>query len=257
MLNSPHIRIEFLTETERLQECLGIQQKVWGFSDLDLLPMRSLVVSGKIGGQVLGAIDGHDQLVGFLIAVPGFREGKVYLHSHMLGVLPGYRNCGIGKQLKMAQRQDALRRGISHVEWTFDPLEVRNAFFNLESLGAICRHYYVNTYGITSSPLHAALPTDRLVAEWHLSSPRVAIRIAKRMIPWSAPDNVERLTLPLQIDELRRTDPSGVAALQLELRARFLDLFKRGYCVNHFEIDEDKNSACYFLEPFREDSTRI
>ena len=92
MPSSQNYRIEPLTDIQRFRECLEIQRKVWGFSDLDLLPLRSLVVSGKIGGQVFGAIDGDNNLLGFLTAVPGYREGKVYLHSHMMGVLPEYRN---------------------------------------------------------------------------------------------------------------------------------------------------------------------
>ena len=88
MPTSQDYRIEPLTDIQRLRECIEIQRKIWGFSDLDLLPLRSLVVSRKIGGQVLGAIDGDNDLLGFLTALPGYREGKVYLHSHMMGVLP-------------------------------------------------------------------------------------------------------------------------------------------------------------------------
>src|SRR6202012_2433270 len=106
-----------------------------------------------------------------------------YLHSHMLAVLPEYRNAGLGRRLKLAQRDDALSRGFDLMEWTFDPLEIKNAYFNLERLGAIARRYNVNQYGITSSPLQGGLPTDRLVAEWWLKSKRVEQLLANGKYP--------------------------------------------------------------------------
>ena len=245
-------RIEFLADIRRLRECLDIQRRVWEFSDLDLLPLRSLVVNGRIGGQVFGAIDVEDNLLGFLTAAPGYREGRIYLHSHMMGVLPQYRNLGIGRSLKLAQRQDALSRGIPTVEWTFDPLEIGNANFNIESLGVICRRYYVDTYGITSSPLHGNLPTDRLVAEWHLSSPRVAACISKRFFSRAASHEVVRLELPMNIQELKTADPALAARIQTDIRHRFLELFGRGYFTTRFELDDSRKMAYYLLEPYDE-----
>src|SRR5205085_1868843 len=111
---------------------------------------------------------------GFCFAIPGIKSaiksgdkpgdkpgGQPYLHSHMLGVLPEYHNARIGRRLKLRQREEALSRGIALIEWTFDPLELKNAFLNIQRLGAIVRHYYPNQYGTTSSPLHGGLPTDR------------------------------------------------------------------------------------------------
>ncbi len=113
-------------------------------------------------------------MVGFCFAIPGVKpNGQAYLHSHMLGVLPEYRNSGIGRRLKLRQRDEALARGIKLIEWTFDPLELKNAFFNIERLGAIVRRYSENQYGVTQSPLHGGLPTDRCIAEWWIDSPRV------------------------------------------------------------------------------------
>lgn len=247
-------RIEPISDLKRLRECLEIQRKIWGFSDLDILPLRSFVVSGKIGGQVFGAIDSDNHLVGFLTAVPGYQEGRVYLHSHMMGVLPEWRNCGIGRSLKLAQREDALSRGISRVEWTFDPLEVRNAHFNIESLGAICRRYEADIYGMTTSPLHGNLPTDRLLAEWHLSSPRVKSRVSKSLIPRVASNAAVRLDLPFNMRELRTTDSVSAAHIQRQLRQRFLELFGKGYSATGVTTDESRNVASYILEPYDEGS---
>jgi predicted GNAT superfamily acetyltransferase len=167
----------------------------------------------------------------------------------MMGVLPEYRNLGIGKSLKLAQRQDALNRGISRVEWTFDPLEIRNAQFNIESLGVICRAYDVDTYGVTSSPLHGNLPTDRLLAEWHLLSPRVTARFSKTS--FSRPDSNQavHVELPLSMKELKTAEPILAAGIQLKLRHRFLELFGSGYSIVGFETDKSRNIAYYILEP--------
>src|SRR5207248_10716170 len=140
--------------------------------DLDLIPVRMFVVAEKIGGQVIGAFDG-DQMISFALAIPGSRGGHSYLHSHMLAVRDHYRNAGLGRRMKFFQREDALARDFELIEWTFDPLEIKNAYLNIEKLGAITRRYSVNQYGITSSPLQGGLPTDRLVAEWWLKSKRV------------------------------------------------------------------------------------
>ena len=102
------------------------------------------------------------------LAIPGIKEDRTpYLHSHMLGVLSDYRNAGVGRLLKSAQREDALARGIRLIEWSFDPFEAKNAYFNLEMLGAIVRR--VRSQSCTASrksPLHGDLPTDRCIAEW-------------------------------------------------------------------------------------------
>src|ERR1019366_7822161 len=132
-------------------EAVRLQNDIWGFPDLELLPVRFFVVASRIGGQTFGAFDGS-RMAGFLLAIPGIKKdtGITYLHSHMLGVLSDYRDSGVGRMLKAAQREDALARGISLIEWSFDPFEAKNAYFNLELLGAIVRTYVPNMYGITA-----------------------------------------------------------------------------------------------------------
>jgi predicted GNAT superfamily acetyltransferase len=129
-------------------------------------------VAEKIGGQVIGGFD-DGKMVAFAFSLPGARGGRSYLHSQMLAVRREYRNSGLGRQIKLFQRQDALAQGFELIEWTFDPLEIKNSYLNIERLGAIARRYSVNQYGITSSPLQGGLPSDRLVAEWWLKSKRV------------------------------------------------------------------------------------
>jgi predicted GNAT superfamily acetyltransferase len=113
-------------------------------------------------------------MVGFCLSIPGIKSGGTcYLHSHMLAVAAEYRNSGIGRMLKLAQREDALKQGIELMEWSFDPFEIKNAYFNLERLGAVVTRFVPNMYGTTSSPLHGGLPTDRCIAQWWMKSPRV------------------------------------------------------------------------------------
>ena len=162
---------------EELRACIALQKDVWNFTDAELVPLRMFVVAEKVGGQVMGAFEGKD-MVGFALSVPGTRSGHIYLHSHMLAVRKDHRNSGLGRRLKLLQREDALARGIELIEWTFDPLEIKNAYLNIEKLGAIARRYNINQYGITSSPLQGGLPSDRLIAEWWLKSKRVETLLA-------------------------------------------------------------------------------
>jgi len=170
--SSQAITIRAAKGFEELEACVQLQVATWGYDAADIVPRRMFSLAARIGGQVLGAFD-EDRLVGFLLALPGVRNGHAYLHSHMLAVVPELRNAGIGRSLKLAQREDALARGIDLIEWTFDPLVVKNAYLNLNRLGAIARRYAHDFYGPTSSPLGGGLPTDRLYAEWWIRSERV------------------------------------------------------------------------------------
>ena len=151
-----------------LEACVQLQIETWGYDATEAIPLKTFLLAQKIGGQVIGAFDSEiiqdnmapdsrGVLVGFAMSLPGVKatlHGPVpYLHSHMLAVRPSHRNRGLGAQLKWEQRQDALARGIRHMEWTFDPLEIRNAFLNIHRLGAVARAYLVDFYGVSSSRL--------------------------------------------------------------------------------------------------------
>ena len=137
------VEVRLCRGLDELNACVALQKEVWNFSDYDLIPLRLFVVAEKIGGQVIGAFDAGE-LVGFALSIPGARDGKAYLHSHMLAVRESYRNAGIGRRLKLFQREDALAHGLELIEWTFDPLEIKNAWLNIERLGAIARRYNLN-----------------------------------------------------------------------------------------------------------------
>jgi len=235
-----------LSHLDDFAEVVRLQEAIWGFDPTDLLPMRFLVVLTKVGGQVFGAYD-SGRMVAFCFAMPGIKPGnRPYLHSHMLGVLPEYRDAGIGRRLKLRQREDALARGIELIEWTFDPLELKNAFLNIERLGAVVRRYAENQYGITASPLHGGLPTDRCYAEWWIDSPRVRATLAGER---PAARAVERISYPNDVARIREQEPGRAREIQQSNAARFQQAFSQGLAVTGFE--RGATEGTYLLEPWK------
>jgi len=225
---------------DEMRACVALQKEVWNFSDAELIPLRLFVVAEKIGGQVIGAFDGNE-MVGFALAIPGARGGHSYLHSQMLAVRSAYRNWGLGRRIKFVQRDDALARGFELMEWTFDPLEIKNAYLNLEKLGAITRRYTVNQYGVSSSPLQGGLPTDRLVAEWWVKSKRVEswLRIGSRP-PFKT---LKAISVPAQIYEWKASADHRARAKDVQERNRveFQKAFSEGLSVLGYERDSQGN----------------
>jgi predicted GNAT superfamily acetyltransferase len=239
-MSSDSIALRRCHSLEEMRACVVLQKEVWNFTDAELVPLRMFVVADKVGGQVMGAFDGKD-MVGFALSVPGTRSGHIYLHSHMLAVKKEHRNGGLGRRLKLLQREDALARGIELIEWTFDPLEIKNAYLKLERLGAIARRYNINQYGITSSPLQGGLPSDRLIAEWWLRSKRVETLLATGKNPAFQPD--ESIPVPAQIYEWKAAPETRGQAQQVQERNReqFLRAFSEGLAVLGYERDPAGN----------------
>ena len=227
------IETRALTTHTEFNDAVRLQQEIWGFEDVELLPLRLFVVATKIGGQAFGAFDGK-RMIGFCLSIPGLKPGgRTYLHSHMLGVLPDYRDSGVGRRLKLMQRDEALTRGIDLIEWTFDPLEIKNAFFNIERLGAVVRRYVLNQYGTTTSHLHGGLPTDRCVAEWWIASPRAKAIIAGETFERNPVET--RISIPAEIAAIRKKEPERAREIQKQASRTFLDAFGRGLAVIGFE----------------------
>ena len=271
---------------EELQACVDLQVETWGYDASDMMPRKAFLVMQKAGGQVIGAFDTElagkgmrddkptargdnakafgdaNSMVGFALSLPGVKSGekfadgepRAYMHSHMLAVKDGYRNLGIGAKLKLEQRREALTRGIRHIEWTFDPLEIKNSFLNIHKLGATVCVYRENFYGVSSSRLQGGLPTDRLLAEWDLDSERVKAILAGHTAV-AAPIE-ERITVPASIYEWKATDRDRDRALavQLENRQRFQQAFSRGLAVLGFERDAEGNGIFELGTPARFES---
>lgn len=235
-----------LTTFAEYEEAVQVQRQIWGFADVEVIPSRLFLIANEVGGQAIGAFDG-DRLIGFCLAIPGLKRGEeMYLHSHMTGVLAEYRDRGIGRKLKLEQRADALSRSVNLIEWTFDPLEIKNAFFNLERLGAIVRRFVLNQYGTTTSKLHTGMPTDRCVAEWHLRTPRTEAIIAgaaRQREPVEA-----RIEVPAAIQTLRRENLKEALEIQKSVSERFLEYFDRSLAVVGFERSAD--AGTYLLGPW-------
>ena len=239
-MSAESIVIRKCHQLDEMRACVALQKEVWNFSDADLVPLRMFVVAEKVGGQVIAAF-AESEIVGFALSVPGFRAGRSYLHSHMLAVRKQYQNAGVGRRLKLSQRDDALARGLELIEWTFDPLEIKNAYLNIAKLGAIARRYTINQYGISSSPLQGGLPTDRLVAEWWLNSKRVETLL--RTGEHSPIETSTSISVPAQIYDWKASSESRSQAKDVQDRNReqFLKGFADGLAVLGYERDREGN----------------
>jgi predicted GNAT superfamily acetyltransferase len=204
------------------------QEDVWGFDPREITPLSELVVAQKHGGLVLGAFDEQGRMAGFLFGWLGRHAGRICHYSRMTGVVPDLRDSGLGLRLKLEQRRWALEQGLDLICWTFDPLQSRNAHFNLQKLGAICREYYVNLYGDNSSRFNRGLETDRFLTEWWIASPRVLRRVGGQISEASAEREVE---IPSQLDALLKEDLEEARRWRAKARRALQAALADGFAV--------------------------
>ena len=265
--------IDSISEMKALEK---LQQEVWGWDDLDTMPLMNFIVSTEMGGVLIGAFDGNAP-VGFVFGFVGCHHGQIVFHSHMLAVLPQFRDHGIGQKLKLAQRERALAKGFTCITWTFDPLQSANAYLNFTKLGVIANDYKINFYGEnTSSALHRFIGTDRLWVSWFLESERVRNRLECRCDPELSDEELEKhvslvktapdgwpqtraicsldrdsvlIHVPADIGELQEQNPELAVAWRNATRSAFTDALGAGYIVQEFyRIERDGQSAgCYLL----------
>jgi len=258
-----------------------IQRDAWGASDIDITPTHVCVAVGLANGCVYLAFDG-EKPIGFVWGFFGLENNGLYLHSHQLGVLREYQNRNVGYMLKLRQRDFALSHGIDLIKWTFDPLQSKNAYFNFNKLGVVCRRYIIDLYGEIRDNLNRGLPSDRMLVEWHINSPRVIKRIGGEKPPKYEflPINIPRINevryiggvphvisvdldlndrfllveIPSNYTELRARNFKLVLDWRITLRRIFTAYMNRGYIVVDLVHDQAKRRLFYVLTSLELDS---
>lgn len=242
----PEYTIRECNKLDEFAACIELQRTVWKFDEVDLTPMRSYVVSQHSGGFIVGAFDKSDKLLGFAHATPGFDEqDNLFYYSNMAAVLPEFQNSGIGLGLKLAQRNYATKTGIKLITWTFDPLQSRNAHFNINKLGAVIRKYVVNYYGnFSSSALHVGIDTDRLFGDWWVGSKHTYDTLAG-IRKTDTPDAI--IEIPRYIDSIKERDINEARDIQLKVRTAFQRYLNEGLFCAGFDTDPKSGNSRYLL----------
>jgi predicted GNAT superfamily acetyltransferase len=271
------MKIRDLTTLEECRQVAALEKDVWGYADAeDVVPPPVLIVSIKRGGVLLGAFDDGGAMKGFVYSIPAVKGGRLTQWSHMLGVTADARHTGLGRRLKLAQRERSLAMGVDLIEWTYDPLQAVNAHLNFAKLGVVVEEYEENIYGDSSSPLHRGSPTDRFVAEWAIKSPHVERRITSpgmglvrdasiaaaplvnpsldrgaHLVPGPATLTLDAVRLlveiPVGFSELQAQNPQLALDWRLATRAIFQHYFGAGYRVVDFFLSSDSGRGHYLL----------
>jgi predicted GNAT superfamily acetyltransferase len=239
------------TTAEEFDACVRLQREVFGLPDLEVSPRRHLIVARTAGGFTLGAFVGGE-LAGFALQQVALYGGRLGGYSHMAAVGERFQNRGLGARLKWAQRERTLREGRDLIKWTFDPMRARNAHFNLNRLGAAVRSYAANYYGTdyhAAAALHGevyGLESDRLFAEWELSSPRVEAVARGERPPSTTP--AAAVEIPPDWDALVRDDAARAREELARVRAEFQRHFAAGLVCAGFERSDTRPRYLFFRE---------
>lgn len=268
--------IRDLSTLDDFRRVVELEKLIWGYTDAeDVVGVPILVVSVKRGGILLGAFDERGEMVGFVYSLAGLKQGRPMQWSHMLGVVPGVRETGLGTRLKLAQRERTIAMGLDLVEWTFDPLQAPNAHLNFAKLGVIVHEYALNVYGESTSPLHRGAPTDRFVAEWWVRHPEVERRLREgaaatprrrtaeppvvnatgRRGEWlecgePALDRTDEeilVEIPGNFSDMLVREPGLALEWRLKTRGVFTHYLAQGYCVVDFFLDRTTGGGRYLV----------
>lgn len=255
--------IKELKTMDELAMVHDIEKEIW---EQTPVPLHQTYTAVKNGGIMLGAFEDGD-IVGFSYGFAGFKDGKTFLCSHMLGIRPAYRSRKIGEQLKWQQREIALEKGYNLIRWTFDPLETRNAYLNLTKLNGICNTYIENCYGEMKDGLNKGLPSDRFEVDWHLDSPHVekghitvpgdavplnVVRENGDGLPVYDEGKVEEmdapaymLAVPKDFQQLKAEDSGLALDWRMKTRKKFRSLFEAGYSAVHLQPFESHSEYIF------------
>jgi len=239
------VEIRECKSLEELALCVALQKTVFALPDVELSPVRHFVVTINAGGFVLGAF-AEGELVGFVLSVPAFLRVEKAFYSHMTAVRGDYQSHGVGAALKWKQREKALALGVKYIKWTFEPVKARNAYFNLEKLGATVGEYQENFYGTDYSTAaetdkEIGLASDRLFAEWDLESSKVtALAVGEKFVE----DREAVATVEIMNDWMRllTSDPKAALAEQLRIRGEFHAAFAKGLIGRGFRREAEHSA---------------
>jgi len=245
------------------RDCENVLKMAWGMGESVQVPLHVLRPINEKGGFVMAAYTENGLPVGTTICLLGKHEGKRILYSHMTGVIPEFQSKGVGRMLKLKQREHALKEGFDLICWTYDSMQSINNWFNLNTLGALTRAYYVNYYGELEDRVNEGLATDRFLAEWWIKSPRVRKRIRSRFAPSQAdyslvanptkldsgvrvptgPSSLKQsdtvlVEIPYSYDKLRRVNREILIKWREETRELYLRLFKARYAATEVILDK-------------------
>jgi len=250
-MKNNEIEIREVTSVEELAECVYLQREVFASPDLEISPVRHLIVNKYAGGWTLGAFAGGT-LAGFVLTIPMFRGAERAFYSHMTAVKKEFQNLRIGARLKWAQRARSLQEGVNYIKWTYQPVQARNAFFNLERLGVTIKTYMPNFYGTdysTSAEQNEAvgLDSDRLFAEWHLDSPKV-VALSKGETFVETEEPARFIEIPSDWNNLVAANPEKAIAEQARVKEEFQKAFADGLIIKGFERNETNPRYLLFEE---------
>ena len=252
-----HIVIRECTSINEFDSCIGLQREVFGLPDLEISPRRHLIVSRQAGGWTLGAFvpQGNDErLVGFVHHLAAVRANEIFGYSHMMAVAPDYQNKGVGARLKWSQRKRAIEEGRSLIKWTWDPMQARNAHFNLNRLGVTVTSYAENFYGTDYVTIPAlkesetpgsppmvprGIDSDRLFANWQLQSRRV-IDLARSSVAGVMTNPAAVIHIPADWSKLIKQNSDGAKQEQLRVRQEFQNAFAAGMVCAAFERNSER-----------------
>lgn len=252
------VTVRSLTRIEEFRACVALQEATWG-QDGETVPVSLLVAATRVGGLALGAYDVRETLLGFVFGLAGTdAQGALHL-SHMLAVRTDVRGSGIGRALKERQRAELARRGVNRIAWTFDPLQSRNAHLNINRLGARVVDYVDDMYGVTRSPLHLGMATDRLIVmigPGAISAPVQAVNNAEGLpimtlseqdgAPFAEPTATAFLVeVPWEIQEIVASDAALAVRWRNATRRHFHFALEHGYSVSGFVRDRAALRAYY------------
>ncbi|MEJ7847753.1 MAG: GNAT family N-acetyltransferase [Pyrinomonadaceae bacterium] len=234
------IEIREIESLEELAECVDLQRAVFALPEIEISPVRHFVVTKNAGGFTLGAYAGG-RLAGFVLSVPAILRGERAFYSHMTAVSAAFQGSGIGAKLKWEQRQRALSEGVKYIKWTFEPWKARNAYFNLEKLGAAVVEYQPNFYGMDYSTASTGgepigLASDRLFAEWRLESEKVRqLAAGKKFVESQTPEGF--ISVPNDWASLVKSSPEAAIAEQKRIKNEFKSAFALGLTCRGFVRD--------------------